>query len=152
MNERKVLKVDGGDKNGVQAINSVPNVDGEQIPEVPDIESEDDNVPNGGENKFDTNFDAGVEADEESDPKKYIQQLTGKLSQSLRDYNSSLGTPDSDLNKYVAGMIIKQAAKGMDKEDKRGIIDKINNEDEEKSDNNSLPDLPNEGEDLNTDN
>lgn len=31
--------------------------------------------------EFDTNFDAGVEADEDEDPKKYIQQLTGKLSQ-----------------------------------------------------------------------
>jgi hypothetical protein len=34
-------------------------------------------------------FDAGIEADEDADPKKYIEQLTGKLGQSLRKYNDS---------------------------------------------------------------
>ena len=46
-----------------------------------------DNNGIGNNNEFDTNFDPGVEADEEQDPKKFIQQLTGKLSQSLRKYN-----------------------------------------------------------------
>ena len=49
--------------------------------------------PDGG-SEFDTNFDAGVEADEDEDPKKYIQQLTGKLSQELGKYNNELGEPD----------------------------------------------------------
>ena len=44
----------------------------------------------GDNNEFDTNFDPGVEADEEQDPKKFIQQLTGKLSQSLRKYNENI--------------------------------------------------------------
>ena len=64
-------------------------------------------------NEFDTNFDPGVEADEEQDPKKFIQQLTGKLSQSLRKYNENNGQPDVDLSKYVAGMITKQAMEGL---------------------------------------
>lgn len=77
-------------------------------------------------NEFDTNFDAGVEADEQQDPEKYIQQLTGKLSQTLRDYNHSLQQPDTDLNKYVAGMIVKQAIEGLSEDDAKEIVDKLN--------------------------
>lgn len=83
---------------------------------------------NGGEqmpNQFDTNFDAGVEADEEQDPKRYIQQLTGKLSQSLQKFTENNGQPDIDLNKYVAGMITKQAMKGLSEQDAEEIIDKV---------------------------
>ena len=58
--------------------------------------------------------------------KKYIQQLTGKLSQKLRDYNSSLPEPDADLNKYVAGMILKQSVEGLSEEEKNEIIKKVN--------------------------
>ena len=79
----------------------------------------------GNNNEFDTNFDPGVEADEEQDPKKFIQQLTGKLSQSLRKYNENNGQPDADLNKYVAGMITKQAMEGLSQDDANEIIDKI---------------------------
>ena len=81
----------------------------------------------GGEmpNQFDTNFDAGVEADEEQDPKKYIQQLTGKLSQTLQKYTDDNGQADVDLNKYVAGMITKQAMKGLSEEDAEEILDKV---------------------------
>lgn len=71
-------------------------------------------------------FDAGVEADKETDPKKYIQQLSGKLSQELRSYNQDQNTPDTDLNKYVAGMVIPQATKAMTNDDKKDVIDKIN--------------------------
>ncbi len=39
-------------------------------------------------------FDAGVQADENTDPKKYIEQLTGKLGQSLRKYTETQGQPD----------------------------------------------------------
>ena len=82
---------------------------------------------NGGASQFDTNFDAGVEADENTDPKKYIQQLTGKLSQSLRSYNETLPQPDADLDKYVAGMIVKQAIEGLSQEDTDDILNKIKN-------------------------
>lgn len=76
-------------------------------------------------NQFDTNFDAGVEADEEQDPKKYIQQLTGKLSQTLQKYTDNNGQADVDLNKYVAGMITKQAMKGLSEDDAQEILDKV---------------------------
>ena len=75
--------------------------------------------------EFDTNFDAGVEADEDEDPKKYIQQLTGKLSQELGKYNNELGEPDVELSKYVGGMITKQIAKYLDDSGKKELIKKI---------------------------
>lgn len=86
-----------------------------------------------GQSDFDTNFDAGVEADEDTDPKKYIQQLTGKLSQSLSKYNNENGM-DNGLCKYVANMIVKQAAKGLDEKDRKDIIKAINTTQEDNSD------------------
>lgn len=93
----------------------------------------DPNMPvmdDGMQNPFDSNFDPGVEANEEEDPKRFIQQLTGKLSQSLLEYNKSLPQPDTDLGKYVAGMIIKQAIEGMSQEDKTDVLNKINNDEQ----------------------
>lgn len=78
--------------------------------------------------EFEADFDAGVEANEDEDPKKYIQQLTGKLSQSLRKYNEGLPKPDAELSKYVAGMIIKQAVDGLSQEDVADIMDKVEND------------------------
>lgn len=115
----------------------------------------DDNMMNdmGGDNpnQFDTNFDAGVEADEDSDPKKYIQQLTGKLSQSLRSYNENLPQPDADLNKYVAGMIVKQAVEGLSPDDTNEIINKINNDDsdDETSQTDNMDNVDNFDQDMN---
>lgn len=109
---------------------------GEEMPPMGSEENmEGDFTPdlNGGEPQsqeqqmdFDSNFDAGVEADEDTDPKKYIQQLTGKLSQTLNTYNNENGQPDTELGKYVLGMLVKQGTKGMDEEDKKEIIKKIN--------------------------
>ena len=79
---------------------------------------------NNGESEFDTNFDAGVEADEDTDPKKYIQQLTGKLSTTLNNFNNE--NEDEGLNKYVAKMIVKQATKNLDDAAKKEIIKAIN--------------------------
>lgn len=81
--------------------------------------------PQNGESEFDTNFDAGVEADEDTDPEKYIQQLTGKLSTTLNSFNSENGD-NSGLNKYVAKMIVKAATKNMDDTEKKDIIKAIN--------------------------
>ena len=66
--------------------------------------------------------------DDESvdDPKKNIQRLAGKLSQALRTYNMEQETPDTDLNKYVVGMIATQAAKDMTSDEKQEIVKKIN--------------------------
>ena len=68
-----------------------------------------DAAPQTGE--FDADFDAGVEADEEQDPKRYIQQLTGKLSQTLQKYSDENGQTDVDRNKNVAGMPTRQTKK-----------------------------------------
>lgn len=75
-------------------------------------------------NPFDSNFDAGVEADEDTDPEKFIQQLTGKLTQSLRDYDEQ-SQGNTDLDKYVLGMVIKQCVKSLGEEDRKDIIKKI---------------------------
>lgn len=80
--------------------------------------------------EFDTNFDAGVDANEQEDPKKFIQQLAGKLSQSLRKYNNEQPQPDVELSKYVCGMIVKQAIKGLKQEDVEDIMKKIKSDDD----------------------
>ena len=77
-----------------------------------------------GGNQFGGNFDAGVEADEDTDPEEFIQQLTGKLSQSLKDYDEQ-NPGKLDLDKYVIGMIVKQAVKGMDEGERKKVIKKI---------------------------
>jgi len=110
-----------------------------------------DNSAEGGDptmgdegNQYDTNFDAGVEADEDADPKKYIQQLTGKLSQKLNSYNSE--NEDGELSKYVGKMIIKQVAKGLDNEDKKDLIKTLKtteSDDEEiPTDDSNVEDIP----------
>ena len=90
---------------------------GEEIPDMNNGMGSDENEKFPSD--FDTNFDAGVEADEETDPKKYIQQLTGKLSQCLNSYNNENGEPDTELGKYVLGMLIKQGTKGMEDKDRK---------------------------------
>lgn len=138
--ERKVLKVDTKepeiDTQQIQA--PLQDTGDENIPDdnAMEFNNDEENLeqPEDNNNPFDSNFDAGVEADEESDPKRYIQQLTGKLSQSLRSYNSELPTPDADLNKYVAGMINKQAVDGLNDEDVKEILSKIKGDDKEEPD------------------
>jgi len=71
-------------------------------------------------------FDAGVEADEETDPKKFIQQLTGKLGQSLRKYNEEQGQPDFELEKFAINSLLSATHTGeMDAEDQKDIINKV---------------------------
>ena len=111
-----------------------------------------DNGMGGADSQFDTNFDAGVEADEEQDPKKFIQQLTGKLSQSLRKFNDDNGQPDVDLCKYVAGMIVKQAMNGLSQEDADEIIDKVKADEDFTMDDNqqgdAMPQMPQDDEQM----
>jgi hypothetical protein len=85
-------------------------------------------------------FDAGVEADEESDPKKYIEQLTGKLGQTLRTYTEDQGQTDFDLEKFVINSVLSAThTSEMDSQDQEDIIKKVkeagSNDDNE--DNNS---------------
>lgn len=73
----------------------------------------------------DTPFDAGVEADENQDPKKFIEQLTGKLGQSLRTYSDSNGV-DFDLEKFAINSVISATHSGeMDEEDIEDITQKL---------------------------
>lgn len=81
-------------------------------------------------NPYEADFDAGVDADEQEDPKRFIQQVTGKLSQSLRSYNEQLPQPDADLNKYVAGMVVKQAIEGLSQEDVDEILNKVKSDED----------------------
>ena len=71
-------------------------------------------------------FDAGVEASEEEDPKKFIQQLAGKLGQSLREYTGSLEEPDFDLEKFAINSVISATNTAeMSEEDQEDIIAKV---------------------------
>lgn len=78
-------------------------------------------------------FNAGVEADENSDPKKYIEQLTGKLGQSLRTYNQQQGQPDFQLEKFAINSLLSAThTSEMDEADQNDIINKIQSAGEEK--------------------
>lgn len=92
--------------------------------------------------EFDSNFDPGVEADEETDPETYIQQLTGKLSQSLNSYNNESGEPNPDLNKYAVNMVVKQAVKVLDDKDRKDIIKNINTTSSEDTDEGMTDEVP----------
>ena len=71
-------------------------------------------------------FNAGVEADENSDPKKYIEQLTGKLGQSLRSYNQQQGQPDFQLEKFAINSLLSAThTSEMDETDRNDIVKKI---------------------------
>lgn len=84
-------------------------------------------LDDGGDKPFDDEpFDAGVEADEETDPKNYIQQLAGKLGQSLRKYTNDTGQPDLELEKFAINSVISAThTSKMDDEDQNDIIKKI---------------------------
>lgn len=121
---------------------------------MPDVSSEPDSggeLPMDGESNNDkpfddTPFDAGVEASEEDDPKTYIQQLSGKLGQSLRKYTDETGQPDLELEKFAINSVISAThTADMDENDKKDIIAKVNssgneNDNEESNDNINLDD------------
>lgn len=79
------------------------------------------------ENPFDDEpFDPGVDADEEENPSKFIQQLTGKLSQSIRNYTKEEGQVDSDLEQYVINMILDATSpEELSDEEQQEMISKI---------------------------
>ena len=107
-----------------------PNMMGDDmsqgLPPMGGDEGMDPSQDNGGNNPFDNNFDAGVEADENEDPENYIKQLTGKLAQKLRSFNKENGQPDESLNKYAAKMVIKAAADGMSPEGRTELKKAVN--------------------------
>lgn len=94
-----------------------------------DEPSNNDTSNNKSDKPFDDEpFDAGVGASEEDDPKKFIQQLSGKLGQSLRKYTDEQGQPDLELEKFAINSVISAThTSHMDQEDKNDIISKIEN-------------------------
>jgi len=92
-----------------------------------DMDDMGDDEPMGGEKPFDDEpFDAGVEADEDEDPEKFIQQLAGKIGTSLRAYTNERGEPDLDLEKYVINSVISAThTSEMDEKDQKDIIKKV---------------------------
>ena len=104
----------------------------------------------GVDNNMDVNdnmgdeFDTEVDTDnlKDEDPKKYVQQLTGKLSQAIRKYNSTLREPDVELCKYVSGMVLKQSTEGLTNTDKEEILKKVKMDEEEPLDNNNNEEVP----------
>ena len=96
-------------------------------------------IPSSDDKPFDKEpFNAGVEADENSDPKKYIEQLTGKLGQSLRKYTESQGQPDYELEKFSINSLLSAThTSEMDANDQSDIIKKVKsagNKDDDNSD------------------
>lgn len=109
---------------------------------------------NGDANPFNDKpkFDAGVEADEETDPKKFIEQLSGKLGQSLRAYTDENGQVDSQLEKYAINSVISATHPDqMDQNDLNDIINKLNSS-EDDGDNSDNDDSNNQDNEPNDDN
>ena len=113
-----------GDKpSTAPPIDAIEDEDGEELPD--DLEGLED-APS-DDNPFDDEpFDAGIEADEDTDPTKYIQQLSGKLGQSLRQYTDDEGQPDFNLEKFAVNSVLSATHTGeMDNEDQRDIINQV---------------------------
>jgi hypothetical protein len=90
-----------------------------------------------GEMNADPMGNEGMEdGSEGNDAKKEIQRMTGKLSQDLRTYNDDNGDQDTELNKYVANMIVKQAAKSMTPSDVKAVVGTLNDGSSSESDTN----------------
>jgi hypothetical protein len=114
-----------------------PEMDmGDDESEEMDMDISDDSNDEATDDKpFDDEpFDAEVEADEDEDPEKYIQQLAGKLGQTLRDYTKDLDSPDFDLEKFVINSIISATnSSEMEEDDQEDIIDKLKDSDTDTS-------------------
>ena len=103
---------------------SVPNGDEGGFDDIPDAAPMEE--PSNDKPFDEEPFDAGVEANEEESPEKYIQQLSGKLGQSLRKYTEDLGAPDYDLEKFAINSVLSATNSGeMDQQDQSDIIQKV---------------------------
>jgi hypothetical protein len=98
----------------------------EETPAPVDMGQAPTDTPSNDKPFDDEPFDAGVEADEATDPKKYIEQLTGKLGQSLRKYTEAQGQPDFALEKFAINSVIAAShTSEMDPSDQKDIINKV---------------------------
>lgn len=86
-----------------------------------------------------TENDMNLDNPNSSSPKNEIQKVTGKLSQLLNDFNNE--NEDSELNKYVLKMIVKQAAKGLNQDDKDDVLNSLENDDMDDNDMNNEDDI-----------
>lgn len=86
-----------------------------------------------------TNDDMNLDNPNSSSPKNEIQKVTGKLSQLLNDFNNE--NDDSELNKYVLKMIVKQAVKGLNQDDKDDVLNSFENDDMDNNDMNHEDDI-----------
>lgn len=101
-----------------------PAPEGGDLDGLEDAPADDSGMPAEFGNK---EFDAGVEADMESEPTKYIQQLSGKLGQSIRDYTEQQGHADLELEKFAINSVVSAThTSEMSPEDRNDIIKKIN--------------------------
>jgi hypothetical protein len=100
---------------------------GDEIEDFGGGEAEDFGGEASSDKPFDEEpFDAGVEASEEDNPEKYIQQISGKLGQSLRKYTDDMGQPDFDLEKFAINSVLSATNSGkMDSGDQADIIQKV---------------------------
>lgn len=77
---------------------------------------------------------------------KVYSTVDRKIKPNFAKYTDNNGQPDVDLNKYVAGMITKQAMKGLSEEDAEEIIDKVKADEdfsmEDDGDENLQQDMP----------
>lgn len=128
MNERKVLKLP---TKNVPEPAPMPNIPTGPEPSM-DGPSMDSEQPIGEEPEVETpEFDGDAKPDDGGNPdKKEIQKLAGELSQALGVYNKSQKEPDTELNKYVGGMINKQIGKALDASDRNSIAKKLEPEGE----------------------
>ena len=112
------------------------------------IEPETPEAP-ANDNPFDKEpFDAGIDVDEESDPKKFIEKLSGKIGQSLRDYTKAQGQPDFELEKFAINSLVSATHTAeMDEKDRNDIIKKINTAGENDAEN---PDMGDDNNDANS--
>lgn len=84
------------------------------------------------------NDEVNADENEQNDPKKEIQQLTGKLSQLIRQYNKDEINPDTELSQYVLGMIISAAKNTLTQDQKEKLSKKLVNPDDTNDENDDL--------------
>lgn len=93
--------------------------------DFPSNDPEDGGQENDNDEEYENDFDPGVDANEEEDPEKYLQQLTGKLCDKLKKFNDEKPKPDAGMCKYIAGMVLAQCTKGLDEKQKDEILSKL---------------------------
>ncbi len=107
--------------------------------------------PNNDKPFNDVPFDAGVEADDKTDPKKYIQQLSGKLGNELRKFTKNQGT-DLELEKFAINSVLSAThTSEMDSNDQTDIINKVKSSGQNDKSDNNTNDNPDNGNEDNQD-